>query len=539
MAKTVLYNGKIYVERGRYAEALLQEDGFIRMVGSDEEVLASAAGAEKIDCRGKTVVPGFNDSHMHLFYMGRAMFFPDLTKARRAEDLTELCRTYLEKNPHSKGFTAAGWNEETWEPRHRRKPNRADLDQVSVEIPIVLTRVCAHACCVNSYVLKKLGIDRAHTGFEGAGVEVDENGEPTGILTEKAFHAALDLVPNLTREELKQALAGAMEYAVSRGLTTVQSNDIGYVIKDQEACCALMKEVYDEGRGLLRYTGQMFYDDAESLRAYCESPQFGESYADDWFRRGPLKLLKDGSLGARTALLGFDYADDPGNRGVEVNSDAYMQEMIHCAHDHGMQVVVHAIGDEAIKRVAAMYDEANGGSGENPLRHSLIHCQITDEALLSHIKASGLLVAYQPIFLQSDMHVVPTRCGDEIMKTSYAFGTAAETGIHASYGTDCPVEDLDPFACIYCAVTRKDLKGQPAGGFYPAECVDVETAVDAYTMESAYHEFREDVKGRLKVGYYADLVVLDRDIFTCEPEAILGTNPVLTMVGGKVVYRAD
>ena len=125
------------------------------------------------------------------------------------------------------------------------------------------------------------------------------------------------------------------------------------------------------------------------------------------------------------------------------------------------------------------------------------------------------------------------------MKTSYAFGTAAETGIHASYGTDCPVEDLDPFACIYCAVTRKDLKGQSAGGFYPAECVDVETAVDAYTMESAYHEFREDVKGRLKAGYYADLVVLDRDIFTCEPEAILGTNPVLTMVGGKVVYRAD
>ena len=540
MSRTVLYNGKVYVERGCYAQAILQEDGIILQVGSNKEVLAAAGDAERIDCQGKTVIPGFNDSHQHLFYMGRAMFFPDLTKAQCAEDLTKLCQEYLQKNPESKGFSAAGWNEETWAPAYRRKPDKRDLDKVSEEIPIVLTRICAHACCVNSYVLQRLGIDREHAVFDGAGIEVDEGGEPTGILTEKAFHAALDLVPNLTREELKLALTGAMKYAVSRGLTTVQSNDIGYVIKDQEACCSLMKEVYDEGKGLLRYTGQMFYDDVESLKGYCESPQFGESYADDWFRRGPLKLLKDGSLGARTAMLGFDYLDDPGNRGVEVNSDAYMQKMIDCAHDHGMQVVVHAIGDEAIRRVIRMYDEANGGSnGENPLRHSLIHCQITDGTLLAHIKASGLLVAYQPIFLQSDMYIVPSRCGDEMMKTSYAFRTAAELGIHASYGTDCPVEDLDPLACIYCAVTRKDLKGQPEDGFYAEECVDVETAVDAYTLESAYHEFREDVKGRLKTGYYADLVVLDRDIFTCKSEEILGANPVLTMVGGKIVYRAE
>ena len=184
-----------------------------------------------------------------------------------------------------------------------------------------------------------------------------------------------------------------------------------------------------------------------------------------------------------------------------------------------------------------MYDKVNSGDAANPLRYSLIHCQITDQPLLAHIKASNLLIAFQPIFLHSDMHIVPGRCGDKIMESSYAFRTAAEMGIHASYGTDCPVEDLDPLACIYCAVTRKDLSGQPEGGFYPGECVDVETAVDAYTLESAYHEFREDIKGRIKEGYYADFVILDKDIFTCAPEEILHISPVMTMVGGKIVYQ--
>lgn len=536
MPKTVLHNAKIYVERGCFAEALLQEDGIILQVGANEAVLASAGGADRIDCQGKTVVPGFNDSHQHLFYMGRAMFFPDLTKAECAEDLTSLCREYLKENPESKGFSAAGWNEDTWKEGRRRRPDKADLDKVSTEIPIVLTRVCAHACCVNSYVLEKLGIDRDHTTFEGARIEVDDQGEPSGILTEKAFHAALDLMPNLTRKELKKALINAMEYAVSCGLTTVQSNDIGYVIKDHEECCSLIKEVYDEGKGLLRYTGQMLYDDVETLKSYCESPAFNESYADDWFRRGPLKLLKDGSLGARTAMMRSSYFDDPGNYGVEVNSDGHMQEMIDCAHEHGMQVVIHAIGDDAIQRVINMYDKVNGEEGTNPLRHSLIHCQITDRPLLERIRDSHLLIAYQPVFLQSDLHIAPQRCGSKIMETSYAFRTAAELGIHASYGTDSPVEDLNPLACIYCAVTRKDFGGHPDGGFYPQECVDVETAVDAYTIESAYHEGRETVKGRLKAGYYADLVVLDRDIFTSTAEELLHTRPVLTMVGGKIVY---
>lgn len=537
MTDHVFFNGKIYVERGQYAQAVWQQEGIIRMVGSNDDVLrAAGSSAQRIDCHGHTVIPGLNDSHQHLLYMGRDMLFPDLAKATCAEDLTSMGQAYLAANPGSCGFHASGWNEDTWPEKSRRRPCRHDLDKISTEIPVVFTRVCAHLCVVNSYVLRELGIDRHHTSFDGAGVDVDAQGEPTGLLSEKALHAALALVPELTREELKNALVTAMEYAVSKGLTTVQSNDIGFVLKSQEDCCAIIKEVYDEGRGLLRYTGQMMYNTPEELLNYCESPQFNESYAGDWFRRGPLKMIKDGSLGARTALLRRDYADNPGNRGVEVNDDAFMLEMLRCAHDHGMQVVVHAIGDAAIEKVTALYEIVNSGKG-NPLRHTLIHCQITDLPLLERIGHDGLLVAYQPIFLHYDMRIVPSRCGGALSSTSYAFHTAQKLHIHASYGTDAPVEDLNPFACIYCAVTRQDLNGSPADGFCPQERVDVEAAVDAYTVESAYQEFRENVKGRIKPGYYADMVMLDRDIFTCDPAAIKDIRPLMTMVGGRVVFQ--
>ena len=176
-------------------------------------------------------------------------------------------------------------------------------------------------------------------------------------------------------------------------------------------------------------------------------------------------------------------------------------------------------------------------NGKNPLRHALIHCQITNKAMLENIAKNNVLVMYQPIFLDYDMHIVESRCGKELASTSYAFNTLDKLGGKISYGTDCPVEGCNPFLNIYCAVTRKDLKGNPEGGFYPEECVDIYTAVDAYTEGSAYAEFMENKKGRIKEGFYADMVILDKDIFTIDPIEIKDIKVLLTMVGGKVVYE--
>lgn len=230
-----------------------------------------------------------------------------------------------------------------------------------------------------------------------------------------------------------------------------------------------------------------------------------------------------------------EYEDDPGNFGVETTTNEEMDVLCKMAANAGLQVVTHVIGDAAIEAVVENYEKVSPAG--NPLRHSLVHCQITDKPLLERIAEDNILIQYQPVFLDYDMHAVVSRCGRELSSTSYAFKTARDLGIHVSYGTDSPVEDLNPFPNIYHAVTRKDKDGWPMFGFYPQEKVTVEEAIDDYTIGSAYCEFKEKLKGRIKPGYLADMVVLDKDIFTCDPDEIYDMEPVMTFIGGELVYQ--
>ena len=282
----------------------------------------------------------------------------------------------------------------------------------------------------------------------------------------------------------------------------------------------------------MRYVGQ----------CGCENMQQAVEYVrDDWGRKvglmeyGPAKMFKDGSLGARSAMMRNGYADDANAKGVDRISEDEQLAMIQFFQDKGVTVATHCIGDGAIDVTQKMYAQVAGT--ENKYRHNIIHYQITDMDMVKFTRDHNILVSYQPVFLQYDLHIVESRCGHDLAMQSYCFKTAKEMGIHASYGTDSPVENCNPLANLYCAVTRKDFKGQPLEGWNPAECMSVEDAVDAYTYESAYAEFKEGVKGRIKPGFYADLVVLDKDIFTCDPMEIKDVLPVLTMVDGKIVYR--
>ena len=329
-----------------------------------------------------------------------------------------------------------------------------------------------------------------------------------------------------------------MQYAVSHGLTSIQSNDVGTTFMDGPAAFKMFHDIYDNGEALVRYRHQVCFNDIEAFADYLENGEFAEGKyeKDSWLTLGPLKLFKDGSLGARTAFMKNGYAGDRDNHGLEWIKPEEMEKYCQMAKEHGMQGVTHVIGDEAIEKTIDCYEHAFV-DGENKLRHGLIHCQITDQKLLDRIAEKGILVFAQPIFLDYDMSIVEELCGKELASTSYAFGTLIRKGVHLSYGTDCPVEDCNPFPNIYMAVTRKNREGRPEDGFYPEECVDVETAIDAYTIESAYAEFMEDRKGRIKEGYYADVVLLDRDIFTVDPMEIKDILPVMTMVGGKIVYK--
>ena len=538
--KTILHNGKIYVDRGHFEEALAIEDGIITMVGSNEDVLKEKGDLfEKIDCQGNTVIPGLNDSHMHLIMLGDTNAQVNLDNVTSIDDMINRSKEFMKDHPEAikDGIHAIGWNQDLFVDE-KRNPNRFDLDKISTDIPIILERVCGHILATNTKTIEMLGIDGNSPQWEGGTFEIGKDGYPNGVFTENACNYVKKIIPEFTIDQREKMLIESMEYAVAHGLTSVQSNDIGTSVLDIEPYFEMFHKVYDQGKALLRYRHQVCFNNLGEFEKYINEGEFAKgSYPDEsWLSLGPLKLFKDGSLGARTALMRNEYKDDKGNYGIEWTSNEEMDKYCQLARDANMQVVTHVIGDAAIEQTIDAYEKAFV-DGENALRHALVHCQITDLPLLKRIAKLDILAMYQPIFLDYDMNVVEDRCGKELSSTSYAFNTLKELGGHISYGTDCPVESCNPFPNIYSAVTRKDSKGQPQGGFYPEECVDIYDAIDAYTLGSAHAEFMEDKKGRIKKGYYADLVVLDKDIFTIDEMQIRDILPTLTMVGGKIVYK--
>lgn len=539
--ETLFYNAKVYLEREKFAEAVLVKGGIIAKVGISDELLKEAGkDCKKIDCQGKTIIPGLNDSHMHLLVLGESLQTVKLTNSKSIDEIIERCRKFIKENPElsKNGVFAIGWNQDLFE-GDKRIPNRHDADKISTEIPIILRRVCGHQMVSNTKAIEMLGIDGSSEQYEGGTFEIGEDGYPNGIFTENACRHLRKVIPEFSLEDRERMAIEAMKHAVSFGVTSVQSNDLGAVVLgEKDKYFKMFCKIYEGGKGLLRYHHQITFQSPEELKEYAENGELvkGNYPEDSWVTLGPLKLFKDGSLGARTAMLENDYADDPENRGEERFDEKYIEDLCKAADEHGMQIVTHVIGDAATNSVMKTYEKLIK-DGKNPLRHALIHCQITNREMLENIAEKNVLVMYQPIFLDYDMHIVESRCGKELASTSYAFNTLDKLGGKISYGTDCPVEGCNPFPNIYCAVTRKDLKGSPAEGFYPEECVDIYTAVDAYTEGSAYAEFMENKKGRIKEGFYADMVILDRDIFTVNPLEIKDIQPLLTMVGGKVVYE--
>ena len=532
--QTAVVNAKVYMEAGRFASALLIEDGVIQKTGETDEILNAAdCTAQVIDAGGRLVLPGMNDSHQHLFNLGRRLSTLNLSGARSIDDVIAMGRQFIAEHPEARGgLRAAGWNQDYFTDE-KRLLNRFDLDRISAEIPLFFTRICGHIGAANSAALQKAGITAQTPQPEGGRFGTLPDGTPDGIFNEHALDMMDNVIPPETEEQCLRQVLKALGYAVSVGLTSVQSNDAGQ--GDGGLAFRMMRRLRDEGRLPLRYRHQVSFTSPEAFSEYLGN-EYDPELNDDRLSVGPLKLFKDGSLGARTALLRSDYCDDPGNRGVEALTDGEMDALCALAQRHGVQVITHVIGDGAVQKTLDTYEKVLDGR-PNDLRHGLVHCQITDRAQLERIGRLGILTLAQPIFLHYDSHIVESRVGHDLAQTSYAFKTLAELGSPVSFGTDSPVEDCNPFPCIAAAVTRQDPDGFPEGGYVPAERMSVAQAVDCYTAGSAYAEFCERKKGRLQPGFWADLIIVDRDIFEIDPRQIGQTKVLLTMTGGEVVYR--
>ncbi len=525
---TIIKNGKIYLGEGRFASSLLIRDGLVAGVDCDCE------GAEVLDLGGRTAVPGFIDSHLHMFNTGRSLRSVKLHGVDSIAECIARGRRFIEEQQPAPGevIVGRGWNDDYFLDEHRML-DRRDLDKVSTEHPVVYTRACGHALACNTKALELAGVTENTPQVEGGRFELGEDGKPNGVFKEHAQGLIRRLISDPDLAESKAILLAAMAHASENGITGVQTNDLDET--RWELLWQAYEELKNEGKATVRAYQQCLFSTTEGYEAFLRRG-FRTGFGDDMNRIGPLKLLIDGSLGARTSLMRQPFRDMPETKGIQCVPDELLDRFMAISAQHDMQVAVHAIGDRGIELVLDAFRKALP-AGQNPLRWGIVHCQITDRALVERFAEQDIVAMVQPIFLHYDLHITADRVGDELASTSYAFGTMDELHIHNCYGTDSPVEDLNTMNNIYCAVTRQDLTGFPAGGWYPQERVSVMKAVDHYTADGAWNSFEENKKGKLLPGYLADLAVLDTDIFTCAPERIKDARVELTMLGGKVVYR--
>ena len=531
----LFYNGHFYTGPGYAASVLWAQGGRIRALGGPELLAAAPPELPRTDLGGGWVLPGFNDSHLHLLDVGRGLASVDLFGASGPADIAARCAAFVRAHavPPGQAVYGNGWNQDLFAGPHTL-PTRADLDAAVPDHPLLLDRVCGHIMLCNTAALRAAGITSQTPDPPGGGIDRGPGGEPNGLLRDNAAALVRPLLPAETPAACAGRWRAALAHAAAHGLTSVQTCDVRS--RDWPTVLAALEELDAQDALPLRLTLQCAMDTPEDLQALWDAGYRPGAHGKRW-KIGPLKLFLDGSLGARTAWLRGGYADAPGAHGLCCLPMAEALALARKADAAGMQVVAHAIGDGAMEEMLDIIETLNAPrGGANPLRHGVVHCQVTAPGQWDRLAALGAGALVQPIFLDYDHTIVTARCGAALAGTSYAFGDAVRRGLPVSYGTDAPVESLDPLRNLYAAVTRRPLSG--GAPWQPQQAVTRAQALFCYTQGSAWQEFAEAEKGRLAPGFLADFTVLDRDYFTVPEADIPRLRVQATVTGGQVVYRA-
>lgn len=523
------------------AESFILKDSKFLFVGSEEDSRKKLEGKEfdEINLESNLVLPGFNDSHLHFLHYAKGLLNVNLTGTRSIDELKTRLKEKLESRDKEDNFwlEGEGWNQDYFVDE-KRFPTKEDLDEVSTEVPILIMRACFHIGVLNSKGLELLELNSSNASEYGDLIEVFPNGEPNGVIKENLLENVKSKKPGFDYDLTKDILLKAQEKAFEQGLTSVQSDDFGYVPnQDFNLLFDLFKDLYEEDKLKLRISEQCLF-----LNVKDEEKFFNEGYHYGWgnetYRISTVKILSDGSLGARTAALRNGYNDDSSTKGIMLFTQEELDEMVLLSHENKCPVAIHGIGDRAIEMALNSIEKAKKTYPDIKLRHGIVHCQITDEELLNRFKELEVMALVQPIFIDYDMNIVSDRVGEELSKTSYAWKTMKDKGINVSFGTDAPVEPFDTMPNIYSAVTRKNITGDEEKTYLEKEKMSMEDAIYAYTYESAYASGEEEIKGTISPGKLADFIVLDKDLFNLENDKeILDTKVLETYVGGQLVFR--
>ncbi len=530
----LFHNAVVYTGAGEFAGAFAVENGKILAAGSEEELFAAYPGAEKTDLQGAFVCAGFHDSHMHMLGLGTLLARVDLSGCTNAlADIMAAMRAGLKNVLEGEWLIGRGWNDDYFADE-KRFPNRHDLDEISRDVPILMTRACGHVTVVNSRALKMAGIDANTPDPDGGTIDRDASGAPTGVLRENAISMVSEMLPLPDYKRVKMYLKKAQKELNRLGITAVQTDDFSvFPSLAFEAILRAYSEMESEGDLHVRVYEQANLPTMDKLEKFLATG-LRTGAGSDFFRIGPLKLLADGSLGAHTAYLAKPYADLPETAGIPIYSQPKLDAIIGRAHEAGMQIAVHAIGDAALDQVLNAMDKAQKKHPRENARHGIIHAQITRPDQLARMQDMNLVAHVQPIFLDYDTRIVASRVGEELAASSYAFKTLYDTCV-GSFGSDCPVEGPNPLRGVQCAVTRAPINA-PHMVYRPEEAFSVAEAIDAFTVHSAYACFAENRLGRIAPGMEADFVVLESDPFTAYPPRIADIRVQETWVAGRKVY---
>ncbi|MCC7359175.1 MAG: amidohydrolase [Anaerolineales bacterium] len=528
MVDLILTNGRIRtMDPARpVAEALTVRGERVLAVGSADEARAAAdTRAEVVDLGGRDVLPGLVDAHLHFDWYSRGLQAVDAETDTLAECLRRVAKKAA-KTPEGQWVLGLGWNQNEWGGQF---PTAGDLDSVAPRHPVILKAKSGHAAWVNSLAMQLAGITAGATAPLGGEIQRDARGIPTGIFFEDAIELVDHLVPDTTPEQLAELMRPAMQNAWRVGLTGIHDFDG----RRSFAAFQLLKARGELGLRVVKQIQVKHLGEAVGLG-------LRSGFGDDWLRIGNIKVFLDGALGPRTAAMIAPYEGEPKNTGIVVTDKEALYEHATLAAANGLAMTVHAIGDRAnhdLLDVYATIRREEAGRGQASLRHRCEHVQVLHPNDYGRLAQLNVVASMQPIHATSDM-LMADRYWGKRTAGAYALRTQLEAGAPLAFGSDAPVENFNPFWGIHAAVTRRRADGAPGPeGWHPEQRLSVAEAVHGFTLGAAYAGYMEDRQGRLAAGRLADLIVVDRDIFSVEPMAIKDTQVLGTLVGGDWRYR--
>ena len=529
-ADLILLNGNVITmepDKPRASAIAVKGDRILK-VGSDKEIKElSAPGCKTVDLNGKTVIPGLIDAHLHFISIGQSKRILNLVGTQNLQEIQKMVADKAAMLPKGKWIIGRGWDQNDWP--EKKFPTRYDLDKVAADHPVLLTRVCGHANWANSKAIEMAKITKDTPDPAGGKIIRDlKTGEPTGVFIDEAEGLINKIIPPASYGQRKADALTAMKACLAVGLTGGHDAGVGLeTIK-------IYKELIDQGRFDFRIYA-MISGEGEAAEEYLKKgPTIG--YGNNRLTARSFKLFADGALGSRGAAFFQPYNDDPGNYGLITFEPEKVYMLIVRALKAGFQVNTHCIGIKGNSLFLDLYQKALKEVPTKDHRFRIEHAQVVKPSDFRRYARLGVIASMQPTHCTSDMYWAEDRVGPERVKGAYAWKSFLNSGVKIAGGSDAPVESENPFFGIYAAATRQDQKGWPKGGWYPEQKLTREEALRIFTIDAAYAAFEEDIKGSLKEGKLADMVIIREDIMTVPADKIYKIKPVMTILGGKIVY---